>query len=275
MDLGLAGAAVCILGGSKGLGRVAALEFAREGARVAVAARSRAALEETGRDLAAAGAAEVIAVPCDAANPRSIAELFARLEARWGILHTLVNMVGPTEPSPGATFLDVPDEAWQYYWDLGVMSAVRASRAAVPLMRRAGWGRIVNVSSISARIGMPFEAPYMAAKAALAALSKNMAFALAPENILVNTLTPGVYHTEALRHYMEATGASARHDPEDPVAIYRWMVEEQGARCAGRLGRIARPEEIAPLILFLGSPRASYLVGANIAADGGTDFSIP
>lgn len=275
MDLGLENTTVCISGGTKGLGRVTAIEFAREGARIAITARGREALDKTVDELRQAGAADAFGVQCDAGNPDSINALFGDIESRWGELNTLINMVGPTDPSTGVNFLEVPDEEWQYYWDIGVMSIVRCSRAAVPLMRKAGWGRIVNISSISSRVGMPFEAPYMTAKAGVNALSKNMAWALAPENILVNTVTPGVYHTEALRYYMEATGATEKYDADNLTEIYQWMTDQQGGRCAGQIGRIALPDEIVPMILLLGSPKTSYLVGANIAADGGTDFSVP
>ncbi len=275
MDLRLAGAAVCISGGTKGLGRVTAIAYAREGARVAITARGRESLDKTLEELRAAGAADVLGIQADAGSLESIEAAFRQIDARWGMLNTLINMVGPTEPSNGRNFAEVPDDDWQYYFDVGIMSVVRCTRAALPLMRRAGWGRVVNISSISSRVGMPFEAPYMAAKAGLNALSKNMAWALAPENILVNTVTPGVYHTEALRHYMDATGASQQFNPEDLTEIYQWMTQQQGGRCAGVLGRIALADEIVPLILLLGSPATSYLVGANIAADGGTDFSIP
>lgn len=273
MDLGLNEAKICISGGTKGLGRVTALAYAHEGARIVVTARGQDSLDRTVDELLEAGSPEAFGIQADAGNLESIQKLFDEIESRWGELNTLINMVGPTEPSKGINFLEVPDEEWQYYWDVGVMSVVRCTRYAVPLMRRAQWGRVVNISSISSKVGMPFEAPYMTAKAGLNALTKNMAWALAKENILVNAVTPGVYHTEALRHYMEATGAVERYDPFDLKEIYEWMTERQGGRCAGVIGRIAQPDEIVPMILLLGSPSTSYLVGANIAADGGTDFS--
>ncbi len=184
--------------------------------------------------------------------------------------------MGPTEPSTGRNFLEVPDEQWQFYFDVGIMSIVRCTRAAVPLMRKAGWGRVINISSVSARVGMPLEAPYVTAKAGLNGLSKNMAWALAREDILVNTVTPGVFRTEALRHVMEVTGATAKYDPDHLNEICQWMDDLHGGRgrMAGVIGRVALPDEIAPLLLLLGSRANSYIVGANIAIDGGTDFSI-
>ena len=113
----------------------------------------------------------------------------------------------------------------------------------------------------------------MTAKAGLNALSKNMAWALARENILVNTVTPGVFKTEALRAYMEMTGATSAYSPDNLSEIWNWICDVNGRRPAGAIARVALPQELAPLLLLLGSPANSYMVGANIAVDGGTDFS--
>jgi NAD(P)-dependent dehydrogenase (short-subunit alcohol dehydrogenase family) len=273
MDLGLSGAAVCVSGGSKGLGREAAIAFAREGARVVVAARGADELDRTVELLREAGAPDAFGVRTDLRSLDSIGALFASIEARWGELNTLINMAGPTEPSHGRDFTEVPDEQWQYYFDLGVMSVVRCTRAAVPLMRKAGWGRVVNISSVSARVGIPLEAPYMTAKAGLNGLSKNMAWALAKDGILVNTVTPGVFRTEATAYFMEATGAAQTYSPDDLAQIWAWMREVNGGRHGGAIGRVGLPDELASMLLLLGSRANSYIVGANIPVDGGTDFS--
>lgn len=274
MDLGLRGAAVCVSGGTKGLGREAALAFAREGARLVVTARGAEGLNQTISALREAGAPDAFGVETDVGSLASIKALFAQIESKWGVLNTLINMVGPTEPSTGRDFTEVPDEQWQFYFDVGIMSVVRCTRAAVPLMRKAGWGQVINISSISARVGQSFEAPYMTAKSGLNALSKNMAWALAKEGILVNTVTPGVFQTEALRHFMEMTGATATYSPDNLEEVWAWIRNVNGYRPAGAIGRVALPEELSPLLLLLGSRANSYIVGANFTVDGGTDFSI-
>ena len=114
----------------------------------------------------------------------------------------------------------------------------------------------------------------MTAKAALNALSRNMAAALAPKGILVNTVTPGVFRTEALRFFMESTNATSRYDPDDLAQVWGWMRDVHGGRHAGVIGRVALPDEITSLLLLLGSPKNSYIVGANIPIDGGSDYSI-
>lgn len=273
MDLGLEGAAVCVSGGTKGLGRAAALAFAQEGARVVVAGRGAEALDSTVAALRGAGARDAFGVQTDVSDLSSIEALFRQIGTRWGELNTLINMVGPTQPSTGRDFLEVPDEQWRYYFDVGIMSVVRCTRAAVPLMRKAGWGRVINISSVSARVGLPMEAPYMTAKAGLNGLSKNMAWALAREEILVNTVTPGVFKTDGTRSYMEATGATDRYDPDNLADIWTWMREVYGGRHGGVIGRVALASEIGSLLLFLGSRANTYMAGANIPIDGGTDFS--
>ncbi len=274
MELGLRGAAVCVSGGTKGLGRVASLAFAREGARVAVSGRDAESLNRMVDELRQAGSPDSFGVQTDVAKPADLQRLFHRIDSRWGELHTLINMAGPTGPSNAASFAEVPDEEWQHFFEVGLMSVVRCTRLALPLMRRAGWGRVVNVSSISSRLGLPMEAPYMTVKAGLNALSKNMAWALAREDILVNTVTPGVFRTESLNYFMEATGATAKYDPAKLADIWSWMREVMGGRHGGTIGRVAEPDELASLLLLLGSRANSYMVGANFAIDGGTDFSI-
>lgn len=274
MDLGLGGAAVCISGGTKGLGRDAAIAFAREGARVVVSGRGQEALDSTVAALRREGSPDAFGVTVDLQDPASIERMFQAIDARWGELNTLVNMAGPNVPSEGRDFTEVPDESWQYYLDLGIMSVVRCTRAAIPLMRKAGWGRVINISSVSAHLGLPFEAPYMTAKGGLNALSKNMAWALAREGILVNTVTPGVFRTEGTRQFMELSGVTDRYDPDDLSAIWNWMRDVNGGRHGGTIGRVALPGELAPLLLLLGSPANSYIAGTNIPVDGGTDASL-
>lgn len=273
MDLGLSGAAVCISGGTKGLGRAAAVAFAREGARVAVSGRGQEAIDDTVAELQRAGSPDAFGQQVDVRDLASIEELFSQIEARWGELNTLVNMAGPSEPSEGRDFTEVPDERWQFYFDVGIMSAVRCTRYAVPLMRKAQWGRVINISSVSARLGLPMEAPYMTAKGGLNALSKNMAWALAKEDILVNTVTPGVFSSDGTRQFMEMSGVTDRYDPDDLSAIWDWMRDVNGGRHGGTIGRVALAGELAPLLLLLGSPANTYILGANIPVDGGTDFS--
>lgn len=275
MDLEMKGATVLISGGSKGMGRACALGFAREGARVIVTARNPAVLEPAAAELRAAGAADALALRCDIGCKDDIAAVFAEIEDRYGQLNTLINMAGPTDPEHlGADFAQTSDESWDYYYQVGLQSVIRACRFAVPLMRKAGWGRIVNISSQTARLGEPGQAGYMVMKSALNTLTKNMAWGLAKENILVNSVTPGGVYSELMAEHMRASDCEARgFDPATLEGAAAWLADYVGARSVGAIGRVATPDELAPQIMLLGSKINSFCTGTNVAVDGGTDFS--
>jgi NAD(P)-dependent dehydrogenase (short-subunit alcohol dehydrogenase family) len=150
------------------------------------------------------------------------------------------------------------------------MAAVRCIRAALPLLRKAEWGRIVNLSAHSIQRQNPMLVAYTASKAALASISKNLAKSLAPEGILVNTVSPGTFvtasFTENLRPILEKSG----YDAADPHDVMRWIDEVYHQ--PADLGRAGLPEEIAAVVTFLASRRNSYTTGANVNVDGGSDF---
>lgn len=269
MDLGLRGAAVVVSGGSKGMGRAAAEAMAAEGAKVAVLARTEADLTETVAALCELGAADAVALTADIADPEQVAAAFAELGRRWGELNVLVNAAGPVGVGVGR-FAEVPDEEWLQTLDIGLLGAVRCVRAALPLLRRAGWARIVNVSAHSTRRQSPDIVAYTAAKAALTSLSKNLSIDLAPEGILVNTVSPGSFLSAALRRYLEALPPERGVDPEDLRDAMRVIEEDFGH--PARLGRAGEPSEIGPVIAFAGSRINSYMTGADINVDGGSDF---
>jgi len=266
MDLGLAGAAAVVTGGSKGMGRATARCLADDGARVCVFARGRGALDETVEMLAAAGSPDAFGLSVDLERADSIEAAFRAVGERWGELNCLVNTVGPH----AGHFFELSDDDFFAHFNLGTMAAVRCIRAALPLMRKATWARIVNVSAHSTKRQAPGLVSYTAAKSALTSISKNLARTLAPENILVNTVSPGTFlsaaFTENLRPILSAKGI----DPEDPVAVNQWIAEEYAS--GADLGRSGRVEEIGCVIAFLASRRNSYMTGANVNVDGGSDF---
>lgn len=267
MDLGLEGAAVAVVGGSKGMGRAAAECFAADGARVAVLARGREAVDDTAASLAKTGSPDAIGIPMDIRSREEVERAFTEIGERWGALNSLVHTIGP----PAGLFEDLSDEDWLATLDLGLMGAVRCVRAALPLLRRAEWARIVTVSAHSIRRQHPNLVAYTSAKAALASFSKNLAKSLAKEGILVNTVSPGTFvtasFTERLRPTLEAKGL----DPADPHDVMRWIEQAYGQ--PADLGRAGLPEEIGVVIAFLGSRRNSYTTGANVNVDGGSDFA--
>jgi NAD(P)-dependent dehydrogenase (short-subunit alcohol dehydrogenase family) len=266
MDLGLEGAHAAVTGGSKGMGRAIAERLAAEGASVAVLARGRQALEDTVGALQALGSDDSLGITVDATDRAQVDEAFDQLSRRWGSLNVLVNTLGPG----AGRFEQLDDGAWDGAFDLGVMAAVRCVRAALPLLRRAEWARIVNVSAHSTQRQSPMLVAYTASKAALTSVSKNLSKSLAPEGILVNTVSPGSIVTasfsEGLREVFEQEGL----DATDPYDVMRWI--DDHFHQPADLGRAGLPEEVASLTAYLASRTNGYVTGADVNVDGGSDF---
>lgn len=274
MDLGLSNAAVVVSGGSKGMGRAAAEAFAVEGARVGVLARGQAAIDETLARCRELGAADTLPLPADLTNAASIAAALQTVGDRWGALNVLVNAAGPVEVGVGA-FDAIDDEEWQATFDIGTLSAVRCVRSALPLLRTAvsqdgGFARIVNVSAHSTKRQSPNLVAYTAAKAALTSLSKNLSQSLAPEGILVNTVSPGSFLSPGMRGYLAGLPAERGVNPDSLEDAMRVIKEDFGH--PAHLPRAGDPNEIGPVIVFVGSRLNSYMTGANVNVDGGSDF---
>jgi NAD(P)-dependent dehydrogenase (short-subunit alcohol dehydrogenase family) len=270
VDLGLAGAAVFVGGGTKGMGRAAAECFAREGARVAVLGRGPDALAETVQALTDAGAAEAVPLRADLTSAQEVRAAFDDVAARWGELHVLVNAAGPVDVGIGR-FEAIDDDEWLATFDIGTLSAARCVRAGLPLLRAAEWARVVNVSAHSTKRQSVDLVAYTAAKAALTSLSKNLSASLAPEGILVNTVSPGSFASEGMRGYLRALPPERHADPDDLYDIMRIIAEDFGH--PAHLGRAGDPSEIGPVIAFVGSRANTYMTGANINVDGGSDFT--
>jgi 3-oxoacyl-[acyl-carrier protein] reductase len=270
MDLGLADATVVVTGGSKGMGRAAALTFAAEGARVAVLARGARARDATVADLRAAGSPDAIGLSADLTVRDEVDAAFAEIGDRWGECNVLVNAAGPVEVGI-RRFEDLDDDEWMATFDIGTVSAARCVRAALPLLRRAGWARIVNVSAHSTKRQSPDLVAYTAAKAALTSLTKNLSLSLAPDGILVNTVSPGSFLSEGMRGYLRTLPPERHVDPDDLGDAMRVITEDFGH--PAHLPRAGDPSEIGPVIAFVGSRVNSYMTGANVNVDGGSDFA--
>jgi 3-oxoacyl-[acyl-carrier protein] reductase len=246
LDLGLTGRTCLVAGSTGGIGRATALLLAAEGARVITCGRGEAP-----------GIGEAEHVAADLSQPGEP----ERVVAEAGELDVLVNNVGYAEQRD---FLAVTDEQWEQVWQLNVMSYVRAIRAAVPGMKERGGGVIVNVSSTAGKrpsTGMP---DYSVTKAAVLSLSRLVADLYAGDGIRCNAIAPGPTATEAWL----GDGGLADQQAKRSGKSREEVLEAVGK---GRpLGRLAEPEEIAAVIAFLCSDRASYVTGAAWSADGGT-----
>jgi 3-oxoacyl-[acyl-carrier protein] reductase len=252
-----------VSGGSRGMGLAAANLFAGQGARVAVLGRSPEALEEASAQLQRAGALDVLALAADVTDDHSVATAFSTIDGAWGQANILVNAVGPAVTG---RFDDLSDEVWRVAFEDGVMSAVHCIRHGLPLLRRASWARIVNVTALSTKHQSPGLIAYSAAKSALASLTKNLARTLGPEGILVNAVAPGAVLSDGVRGAVAAAGG----DPNDPTEAYRVMAEAYGSSID--VQRVGLPAEVAEVVAFCGSLRNTYMTGAHINVDGGSDF---
>jgi NAD(P)-dependent dehydrogenase (short-subunit alcohol dehydrogenase family) len=245
MDLGLRDRACVVTGSTAGIGLETARLLVEEGARVVTCGRGDAP-----------GIGEVTHVRADLAAPGEPERVVEEAVGALGGLDILVNNVGIARQ---ARFEEVADEEWEKYWQLNVMSYVRAIRAALPHLRAATGAAIVNVSSTAAKrpsTGMPH---YSVTKAAVLSLSRLVADLYAGDGIRCNAVTPGPTATDA---WLGKGGLADQQGERDEVL----------ARVgAGRpLGRLAQPEEIAAVIVFLCSDRAAYVTGSAWSADGGT-----
>lgn len=263
MDLGLAGATAVVQGGTQGMGLAAAECFATDGAKVAVLARTQTDLDRTVARLQDVGAADTLALRADITKPDDVEAAFAQVRDRWGELNILVNATGPTSVG---NFEQLTDDDWWATIDVGVMGMVRCVRAALPLLRAAEWARIVNVSAHSTKRQSAGLVAYTASKAMVTSITKNLSLHLADDEILVNTVSPGSFATESLRQWAGAVGI----DADDLYAVMRGIDEHFGH--PAHLPRAGAPGEIGPVIAFAASRRNTYMTGANLNVDGGSDF---
>lgn len=261
MELGLHGAAACVVGGTRGLGRAVAELLAAEGARVAVLGRDPDALDDTVHALRRAGAPEAVGLAAELVDPDAVSGVFDRLGQRWPMLNVLVNAAGPA--TQRQRWYEIGDDEWADCLTLGVLAPVRTMRAALPLLRAADWARIVNIGAMSTRHPSAHRAAYTSAKSALATLTKQVSIDLAPEQILVNTVAPGAMLTERLR-------ARAGVGPDEVVPAMDWMREHGGF--VAQTGRAGLPAEVATAVVYLASRANGYLTGAEVNVDGGSLF---
>jgi 3-oxoacyl-[acyl-carrier protein] reductase len=248
MRVGFDGRVVLVTGGSRGIGRAVAEQFAAQGATVAVQFRvARQAADDT---VAALGGAGHLAVAADLADPGQVRSLVDRVVGELGGIDVLVNNAGVYQEHPIlATGWQEWQEAWRRTIDTNLIGPANLLHAVVPHMVAAGGGRIVNVSSRGAFRGEPDHPAYGASKAGLNSLGQSMARALGPHGIYVTTVAPGYVETDMAAPFLEGAGGDA-------------------IRAQSPLNRAATPEEVARVVVFLASPGTEYLTGAIVDVNG-------
>ena len=233
MDLGLKGRVALVCGGTRGLGHAVANQLTQEGAQVAV----------NGRNPKSAPFPADVSVPAQAEKlVHDVAEKFGRLDILF------CNAGGP----PAGSFKDFPADAWQKAIDLNLTSTIHLARAAVPLMTKAKWGRIICLTSIAALQPLPGLILSSTARAGVLGFAKALSDEVAKDGITVNSVCPGFIDTDRVKEL-------ARARPE--------MIKQRMAETP--VGRIGTPDELAAAVVFLASERASYITGAVLQVDGG------
>lgn len=247
------------------MGLAAARCFAEDGARVAVIGRTAADLDRAAEELTGFGSPDAVGLIADLRDEARVGEVFAEIEKRWGgSLNVLVNAVGP---DVRGTVEDLTTEQWHAAVDIGALAMVNCVKSALPLLRNAEWARIVNFSASSTQRQTVSLAAYTAAKAMVASISKNLALLLAKDEIMVNVISPGSVASDSLIGWASSVGV----DTDDPYRLMGAITEHFGH--PAHLPRVGLPEEIGPVVAFLASRRNSYMTGANVNVDGGTDFT--
>jgi len=243
-----------VTGGGRGIGRAIALAFAEPGSTIAIASRTRSELEETGRAITKRGA-EAVLLTTDVTDEASVASAFKTLRGSRGALDVVVNNAGVGGGKP----IDQTDTAsWRRILDTNVWGTFLITRQAVPLL--SDGGRIINISSVLGRFGVPGYTAYCASKHAVIGFTRALALELAGRRITVNAICPGWVETEMALQGM-AAGAAAMNITVD-------QFREQ-AMSRVPIGRIIQPDEVATLVKFLASPATSAITGQTYNICGG------
>ena len=238
-----------ITGGGRGIGRAIAVLFAQQGARVAVAARTREQVEAVAQEIGP----QAFALTCDVSSVESVREMFADLQP-----DILVNNAGIAESS---AFINTSDELWHRHLAINLTGTFYCTRAALPAMLERGWGRVINIASIAGKTGAPYVSAYAASKHGVLGLTRSLALEVAAQGITVNAICPGYVDTEMTSRGIENIVAKTGKSTAEAVEALKRMSPQN---------RMVTAEEVAALALLLASEEGRGINGQAINVDGGT-----
>lgn len=257
MDLGLKERIAVVAASSRGLGKACALELAREGAQVIISARDGARLAATAAEIRDITGIEVLPIETDLTNAAQIQNLVNVTLQRYDHIDILVtNNGGP----PAGFFDDLDDQAWLTAHQMTLMSAVRLIRAVLPIMRARQWGRIINITSVSVKQPIDNLLLSNVYRPGVIGLAKTLSAQVAADGITINNVAPGYTRTDRVLELAQARAAAQGQTMEKVLA---------DTTASYPMKRMGEPEELAALVAFLASERASYITGTTIQVDGG------
>lgn len=257
MDLGLKDKAAIVCASSRGLGKAVALGLAEEGVNLTICARGNEELQKTEEEIRSKTSAQVLAIQGDVAKPADIKKIVTETLNKYSTIHILVNNAGGP---PLGNFVEFTPDDWQRALELNLISTINFIREVLPVMKKQKWGRIINITSVAVK--QPIDGLILSntARAGVIGLTKTLSNEFARENILFNNVCPGRILTDRIvelaRARAEKTGMSIEN-------VFTSMENDIP------VGRIGKPRELADLVVFLASERASYITGTTIQVDGG------
>ena len=248
-----------ITGGGRGIGRAIAEAFAREGAHVALLARTRREIEQVAAELRQTYRVKAIARACDVSDVASVTRAFARATETFGAgVDILVNNAGIAE---SAALMQTNDELWQRHLAVNLSGTFYCTRAALSAMLERGWGRIINIASIAGKTGAPYIAAYAASKHGVLGLTRSVALEVALKGVTVNAICPGYVDTDMTTRALERIEAKTGRSATDALEAIKRMSPQQ---------RLVTPAEVAAVALLLASDEGRGINGQAINVDGGT-----
>jgi NAD(P)-dependent dehydrogenase (short-subunit alcohol dehydrogenase family) len=245
-----------VTGGSGGLGYALAEAFANQGCRVAIAARHAGPLQATVENLARNGA-QVLALPADISRREQVRNLNQEIVARWGAVQILINNAGVAR---AVNFTDMTDEVWDNILETNLTGAYNCCKAFLPPMLQAGWGRIINIASTTAKVAYRQVTAYTASKHGLLGLNRSLALETAHRGVTVNAICPGYIDDDRTRKNAEIMAAKTGKTVEEVLALFAASAPQK---------RLIAPAEVAGLALLMASEKLGGMTGQAVNVDGG------